>query len=110
MIPGMKDTPWWLWLLVGCAIVPMLIPAWRRYQVVRLRLTAPRQWGLKNAVPTRLEKRSSYLTPRVHLERSRINRIWLVVAISNDFLFSARSPYWFVHKQIVIDWLRPLFD
>jgi len=59
MVPGMPN--WAIWLLVGLAIFPMVIAAWRRYQVVRLRLTTPRRWGLKNTVPTRLEKRSSYL-------------------------------------------------
>jgi hypothetical protein len=108
MIPGMKDTPWWLWLLVGCAIVPMLIPAWRRYQVVRLRLTAPRQWGLKNAVPTRLEKRSSYLTPRVHLERRRISGIWLVLAISNLIAIPVLTVLaGIVYNRIAIEWIRP---
>ena len=104
----MKDTPWWVWLLIGCAIVPMLIPAWRRYEVLRLRLTPPRQWGLKNAVPSRLEKRSSYLNPRGHVERRRISRIWLVVAISNLIAIPVLVVLTgFVYKQIVIDWLRP---
>jgi hypothetical protein len=108
MVPGMKDTPWWLWwllLLVGLAIVPKLIPAWLRYQLLR---TAPLQWGLKNAVPARLTKRSSYLTPRVHLERRRISRIWFVLAISNLIAIPVLTVLTgIVYNRIVIDWLRP---
>jgi hypothetical protein len=49
MVPGMENTPnWMLWLLVGLAIIPMLIPAQRRYQVLRLRLTAARLRGFQN--------------------------------------------------------------
>ena len=104
----MKASPWWLWLLVGLAIVPMLIPAWRRYQVSRLRLTPPRRWGLKNAVPSRLKPRSSYLTPRGQPEGRRISRIWFVVAIScliaiPVLIFLAGLVY----NRIVIDPLRP---
>jgi hypothetical protein len=109
MLPGMKDTPWWLWLLIGCAIVPMLIPVWRRYQVVRLRLTPPpRHWGLKNVVPARLERRSSYLTPQVHLERRHISRIWLALVITNLIAIPVLTVLaGFVYNRIVIDWLRP---
>lgn len=96
--------------MIGCAIVPMLIPAWRRYQVVRLRLTAPRRWGLKNAVPTRLEleKRSSYLIPRVHLERHRISRIWFVLAISNSIAIPVLIVLaGIVYNRFGIEWIRP---
>jgi beta-lactamase regulating signal transducer with metallopeptidase domain len=65
MVPGMENTPnWMLWLLVGLAIIPMLIPAQRRYQVLRLRLTAARLRGFNKTVPARLllkNKRSPYL-------------------------------------------------
>jgi hypothetical protein len=50
--------------LVGLAIIPMLIPAQRRYQVLRLRLTAARLRGFNKTVPARLlfkNKRSPYL-------------------------------------------------
>ena len=74
----MKDSRWWLWLLGGLAIVPMLIPAWRR------------------------------LTPRVQPESRRISRIWFVVAIScliaiPVLIFLAGLVY----NRIVIDPLRP---
>jgi hypothetical protein len=91
MVTGMKDAPNWMpWLLVGLAIFPMLIPAWRRYQVLRLRGTAARLRRLKNAVPAGLsfeKKRSPYLTPRgmlaLHVERRGISRVWFVLVISN---------------------------
>jgi hypothetical protein len=77
---------WMLWLLIGLAVFPMLIPVLRRYQVVRLRLAAA-AW-VWNAVPAQLsfkKKRSPYLpTPRrmtaLHLERRGISRIWFVFA------------------------------
>jgi hypothetical protein len=88
MLPGMKD--WMFWLLVGLAIFPMLIPVQRRYQVLRLRRTAARRWGLQNAVPARLsfkETRFPYLTLRgmkaLHLERRSNSRIWFVLTITN---------------------------
>jgi hypothetical protein len=78
---------WMVWLLIGLAVFPMLIPVQRRYHVVRLRLTAA-AW-VWNAVPARLsfkKKSSPYLpTPRsmtaLHLERRGISRIWFVLAI-----------------------------
>jgi hypothetical protein len=78
---------WMPWLLIGLAVLPMVIPVWRRYQVVRLRLAAA-AW-VWNAVPARLsfkKKRAPYLpAPRrmtaLHLERRGISRIWFVLAI-----------------------------
>jgi hypothetical protein len=66
---------WMPWLLIALAILPMVIPVWRRYQIVRLRLT-----------PAFKKSRSPYLpTPRImtasHLERRGISRIWFVLAI-----------------------------
>jgi len=66
---------WMPWLLIALAILPMVIPVWRRYHIVRLRLT-----------PAFKKNRSPYLpTPRsmtaLHLERRGISRTWFVLAI-----------------------------
>jgi hypothetical protein len=78
---------WMLWLLIALAILPMVIPVWRRYQVVRLRLTAAAWvWNLVPARSSLKKSRSPYLpTPRsttaLHLERRGISRTWFVLAI-----------------------------
>jgi hypothetical protein len=92
IVPGMENTPnWMFWLLVGLAVIPMLIPAQRRYQVLRLRLTAARLRSSKNTARPWLsfkKKRSPYLPipiPRgmtaLHPEPRGNSRIWFVLAI-----------------------------
>jgi hypothetical protein len=92
MVPAMENTPnWMLWLLVGLAIIPMLIPAQRRYQVLRLRLTAARLRGFNKTAPARLlykNKRSLYLPIPVpigitalHKEPHCNTRVWIVLAM-----------------------------
>ena len=89
----MTDSPNWIvWLLVGLAILPMAIPVYRRYQVVRLRLTAPRVRGLMTDVPARLPfSRSLYLAPKgmtaLHLERGGKSRIWFGLITSSLIMF-----------------------
>jgi hypothetical protein len=88
----MENTPnWMFWLLVGLAVIPMLIPAHRRYQVLRLRLTAARLRSSKNTARPWLsfkKKRSPYLPipiPRgmtaLQPEPRGNSRIWFVLAI-----------------------------
>src|SRR5947209_2679069 len=103
-----------LWLLIALAILTNVIPVWRRYQVVRLRLTAaPWAW---NIVPARLsfkKNRSPYLpiarnTATLHLKRGPISRIWLVLVIFNLIAIPVLTVLTgLVYNRIVIDRISP---
>jgi hypothetical protein len=105
---------WMVWLLIGLAVLPMVIPVWRRYRVVRLRLTAA-AW-VWNAVRTRSsvkKKRSPYLpAPRrmtaLHLERRGISRIWFVLVISNLIMIPLLTVFaGIVYYRIAIETFDP---
>jgi hypothetical protein len=66
---------WMPWVLIALAILPMIIPIWRRYQIVRLRLTAASGKTGSLYLPTSRSMTAS------HLERRGISRIWFVLAI-----------------------------
>jgi hypothetical protein len=105
---------WMLWLLIALAILPMVIPVWRRYQVVRHRLTAaPWAW---NIVPSPLsfkKNRSPYLpiprnTTALQLKRQGISKIWLVLAIFNLITIPVLTVLaGLVYDRIVIDRISP---
>jgi hypothetical protein len=110
----MTDSPNWIvWLLVGLAISPMVIPVYRRYQVVRLRLTAARVRGLMNTVPARLPlKRSLYLSPRgmtaLHLEgrgNSRVRFSFVISTLIAILLLTILTGI--VYDRIVIETFNP---
>jgi hypothetical protein len=105
---------WMLWLLIALAILPMVIPVWRRYQVVRHRLTAaPWAW---NIVPSPLsfkKNRSPYLpiprnTTALQLKRQGVSKIWLVLAIFNLITIPVLTVLaGLVYDRIVIDRISP---
>jgi hypothetical protein len=110
----MTESPNWIvWLLVGLAILPMAIPVYRRYQVVRLRLTAPRVRGLMNIVPARLPfSRSLYLTPKgmtaLHPERSGKSRIRFGLITSTLIAFPLLTVLTgIVYHRIAIETFNP---
>jgi hypothetical protein len=115
MVTGtMTESPNWIvWLLVGLAILPMAIPVYRRYQVVRLRLTAPRVRGLMNIVPARLPfSRSLYLTPKgmtaLHPERSGKSRIRFGLITSTLIAFPLLTVLTgIVYHRIAIETFNP---
>lgn len=87
MIAVRQMKNWMLWLLIALAILPMVIPVWRRHRIVRLRLTAaacvwnlvPARSSLKKkqiSVPT-YPKKYDGVTP----ETRGVSRIWFVLAI-----------------------------